>query len=174
MAKTKNRTKVKATAKAKPASKPSSKAKLFTIGYEKAKPDAVMAELKRAKVKLLVDTRAVAASRKPGFSKRQLAASLDEEGIAYLHLQKLGTPEEGRQAARSGDIDTLWRVYNKHLKTPEAIAAMDELVSIVKSGQPVCLLCYERDKDCCHRTRIAEIVQERTGASVVDLAPALF
>lgn len=174
MAKTKNRTKVKATAKAKPASKPSSKAKLFTIGYEKAKPDAVMAELKRAKVKLLVDTRAVAASRKPGFSKRQLAASLDEEGIAYLHLQKLGTPEEGRQAARSGDLDTLWRVYNKHLKTPEAIAAMDELVSIVKSGQPVCLLCYERDKDCCHRTRIAEIVQERTGASVVDLAPALF
>ena len=51
---------------------------------------------------------------------------------------------------------------------------MDELVSIVKSGQPVCLLCYERDKDCCHRTRIAEIVHERTGVSVVDLVPALF
>ena len=150
------------------------KPKLFTIGYEKAKPDAVMAELKRAKVKLLVDTRAVAASRKPGFSKRQLAASLDEEGIAYLHLQKLGTPAEGREAARAGKLDTLWRIYAKHLKTPEAIEAMDELVSIVKSGQPVCLLCYERDKDCCHRTRIAEIVHERTGASVVDLVPALF
>ena len=52
----------------------------------------MLAELKRAKVKLLVDTRAVAASRRPGFSKRQLAASLDEAGIAYLHLQKLGTP----------------------------------------------------------------------------------
>jgi uncharacterized protein (DUF488 family) len=155
-------------AKSKPASK------LFTIGYEKAKPDAVMAELKRAKVKLLVDTRAVAASRKPGFSKRQLAATLDENGIAYLHLQKLGTPDEGRQAARAGKLDTLWRIYAKHLKTPEAIEAMDELVSIVKSGQSVCLLCYERDKDCCHRTRIAEVVHERTGASVVDLAPPLF
>jgi uncharacterized protein (DUF488 family) len=149
-------------------------AKLFTIGYEKAKPDAVMAELKRAKVKLLVDTRAVAASRRPGFSKRQLAASLDEEGIAYLHLQKLGTPAEGREAARSGKLDTLWRIYAKHLKTPEAIEAMEELVAIVQSGQPVCLLCYERDKDCCHRTRIAEIVHERTGASVVDLVPQLF
>ena len=52
------------------------KPKLFTIGYEKAKPAAVMAELKLAKIKLLVDTRAVAASRRPGFSKRQLAASL--------------------------------------------------------------------------------------------------
>ncbi len=167
-----------ATAKLK---KPKSKAaksksadKLFTIGYEKAKPDAVMAELKRAKVKLLVDTRAVAASRKPGFSKRQLAATLDENGIAYLHLQKLGTPDAGRQAARAGKLDTLWRIYAEHLKTPEAIEAMDELVSIVKSGQSVCLLCYERDKDCCHRTRIAEVVHERTGASVVDLAPQLF
>lgn len=154
--------------------KPKSASRLFTIGYEKAKPDAVMAELKRAKVKLLVDTRAVAASRRPGFSKRQLAASLDEEGIAYLHLQKLGTPTEGREAARAGKLDTLWRIYAKHLKTPEAVEAMDELVSIVKSGQAVCLLCYERDKDCCHRTRIAEIVHERTGARIVDLAPALF
>ena len=153
---------------------PKGKPKLFTIGYEKARPDALMAELKRARVKLLVDTRAVAASRKPGFSKRQLAASLDEEGIAYLHLQKLGTPADGREAARAGKLDTLWRIYAKHLKTPEAIEAMNELVAIVKSSQSVCLLCYERDKDCCHRTRIAEIVHERTGASVVDLAPALF
>ena len=154
--------------------KAKSASKLFTIGYEKAKPDALMAELKRAKVKLLVDTRAVAASRKPGFSKRQLAASLDEEGIAYLHLQKLGTPTEGREAARAGKLDMLWRIYAKHLETPEAVEAMDELISIVKSGQAVCLLCYERDKDCCHRTRIAEIVHERTGADVVDLVPALF
>ena len=57
---------------------------------------------------------------------------------------------------------------------PEAVEAMDELVSIVKSGQPVCLLCYERDKDCCHRSRIAEIVHERTGIGVVDLVPLLF
>src|SRR6185437_12187595 len=69
---------------------------LFTIGYEQAKPAAVLGELKCAKVDLLIDTRAVAASRRPGFSKRQLAASLDEIGIPYLHLQKLGTPAQGR------------------------------------------------------------------------------
>jgi uncharacterized protein (DUF488 family) len=157
-----------------PNAKHKAASKIFTIGYEKAKPDAVMAELKRAKVKLLVDTRAVAASRKPGFSKRKLAADLDEQGIGYLHLQKLGTPDEGRQAARAGKLDTLWRIYAKHLKTPQAIEAMDELVAIVKSGQPVCLLCYERDKDCCHRSRIAEIVHGRTGAQIVDLVPELF
>ena len=118
---------------------------MFTIGYEKAKPDAVLGELKRAKVDLLVDTRAVAASRRPGFSKRQLAASLDENGIAYLHLQKLGTPAEGRAAAHAGDLDTLWRIYDKHIKTREAQEALGELMALIKSGKRVALLCYERD-----------------------------
>jgi uncharacterized protein (DUF488 family) len=170
VAKAKPKRKSGRTAKAK--KKPAGK--LFTIGYEKATPDAVLGELKRAKVKLLVDTRAVAASRKPGFSKKQLAAALDENGIAYLHLQKLGTPDEGRQAARAGKLDTLWRIYAEHLLTPEAIEAMDELVAIVKSGQPVCLLCFERDCACCHRSRIAEVVQDRTGIEVENLVPALF
>jgi uncharacterized protein (DUF488 family) len=147
---------------------------LFTIGYEQSTPDAVLGELKRAKVKLLVDTRAVAASRKPGFSKRQLAAALDEKGIAYLHLQKLGTPTEGRNAARSGDFDKLWRIYAKHLKTPEAVEAMAELVGLVEKGKPICLLCFERDPGHCHRSRIAEIVHERTGAKIKDLIPPQF
>ncbi len=148
--------------------------KLFTIGYEKAKPDAVLDELKRAKVKLLVDTRAVAASRRPGFSKRQLAAALDERGIAYVHLQKLGTPTEGRNANHAGDMKAFWRIYEKHLKTAGAKAEMEELIGLVKGSKPVCLLCYERDVAQCHRKRIAEIVKARTRAKVVDLAPPQF
>ncbi|MGH7489059.1 MAG: DUF488 family protein [bacterium] len=147
---------------------------LFTIGYEQATPDAVSNELKRAKVKVLVDVRAVSSSRRPGFSKRQLAASLDERSIDYLHLQKLGTPTEGRQAARAGDLKTLWRIYTKHLKTPQAIEEMDELVALVKSEKPICLLCYERDPAHCHRSRIAEIVHKRTKARVTNLIPKLF
>lgn len=144
---------------------------LFTIGYEKTTPSAVLDELKKARVSLLVDTRAVAASRKPGFSKRQLAASLDEIGIAYLHLQKLGTPAEGREAARKGDIKTLWRIYNRHLKTPEAKEAMDELLSLLRGKGRICLLCFERDPHICHRSRIADIVHEKTGATISNLIP---
>jgi uncharacterized protein (DUF488 family) len=155
---------------AKGATKPA----LFTIGYEKSTPDAVLGELKRARVKLLVDTRAVAASRKAGFSKRQLAASLDEAGIGYVHLQKLGTPAEGREAARSGDMKTLWRIYGKHLKTQGARDEMAELISLVEGGKRICLLCFERDVGCCHRKKIAEIVSEHTGAQVTDLVPPPF
>ena len=147
---------------------------LFTIGYEKALTAAVLGELKRAKIDLLVDTRAVAASRRPGFSKRQLAASLDEIGIPYLHLQKLGTPAQGRQAVRAGDLDTLWRIYDKHIKTPEAQAALGELLALIKSGKRVCLLCYERDPNECHRSRIAALVKKRTRVKVEDLIPPIF
>lgn len=146
---------------------------LFTIGYEKARPDAVLDELKRAKVKLLIDTRAVAASRRAGFSKKMLAASLDERGIAYIHLQRLGTPAEGREAARSGDLKKLWRIYAKHMKTGGAQDELDQLIALIRGKEPVCLLCYEREPECCHRSKIAEMVQERMRVKVEDLMPPL-
>ena len=147
---------------------------LFTIGYELAKPAAVLDELKRAKIDLLVDTRAVAASRRPGFSKRALAASLDEAGISYVHLQKLGTPAEGRAAARSGDTDTLWRIYDKHIKSAAAQEALGELTALIKSGKRVALLCYCRDPKACHRSRIVANVKKRLRVKVEDLIPPLF
>jgi uncharacterized protein (DUF488 family) len=147
---------------------------LFTIGYEQATPAAVLDELTRAGVELLVDTRAVAASRRPGFSKRQLAAALDEIGIAYLHLQKLGTPKQGRDAARGGDLRKLFRLYEAHLQNPDAQEQLDELTALVRTSRAVCLLCYERDVGHCHRKRIAELVAARTGARVENLIPPLF
>ena len=147
---------------------------LFTIGYEQVKPAAILRELKSAKVDLLVDTRAVTASRRPGFSKRQLAAALDEAGIDYLHLQKLGTPAEGRQAARAGNTDVLWRIYDKHAKIPEAQEELSELISLIKSGKRVALLCYCRDPKKCHRSRIVSNIKKRTQVKVKDLIPVMF
>src|SRR5438045_1979822 len=139
--------------------------KLFTIGYEQTPSKAVLDELQHAGVKLLVDVRAVAASRRPGFSKNQLAAGLDERGISYLHLRGLGTPKEGREAARSGKFDALHRIYAKHLKTSQAKEELDQLSSLVKKSGPVCILCYERHHQQCHRQWIAEIIEERAGAT---------
>lgn len=144
--------------------------RLFTIGYEQTPAKAVLDELQQAGVKLLVDVRAVAASRRPGFSKNQLAAGLDERGISYLHLRGLGTPKDGREAARSGKFDALHRIYAKHLKTPQAREELDELSALVKKSGPVCILCYERDHKECHRQWIAEIIEERDGVKVENLA----
>ena len=122
---------------------------------------------------MLVDTRAVAASRRPGFSKRQLAASLDETGIGYIHLQKLGTPAEGRAAARNGDFATLWRIYDKHIKKAGPQDALGELATLIRSGKRVALLCYCRDPKTCHRSRIVANVKKRVPVKVEDLIPAV-
>jgi uncharacterized protein (DUF488 family) len=145
--------------------------KFFTIGYEQTPAKSVLDELQEAGVKLLVDVRAVASSRRPGFSKTQLAAGLDERGIAYVHLRGLGTPKEGRLAARAGEYDTLQKIYAKHLKTAQAKEELDELTALVEKSGPVCILCYERDHLHCHRRWIAEIIEERDGVAVENLAP---
>lgn len=145
---------------------------VFTIGYEKSALGDVLRTLKQAGVDLLVDTRAVAASRRAGFSKKMLAASLEAEGIRYLHLQKLGTPAEGRTAARAGDLKTLWRVYDKHLKSAAAREALDDLEELVRTGERICLLCYCRNADECHRGRISAIMHERTGRKIENLLPS--
>ena len=144
--------------------------KLFTIGYEQTPAKSVLDELERAGVKLLVDVRAVASSRRPGFSKNQLAAGLDERGISYVHLRGLGTPKDGRIAARSGQFDALHKIYTKHLKTPQAREELDELSSLVKKSGPVCILCYERDHLHCHRRWIAEIIEDRDSVRIENLA----
>src|ERR1700761_5365646 len=143
--------------------------KLFTIGYEQTPAKSVLDELEQAGVKLLVDVRAIASSRRPGFSKNQLAAGLDERGISYLHLRGLGTPKSGREAARSGNFGVLRKIYAAHLKTSQAREELDELSSLVKKVGPVCILCYERDHAHCHRQWIAEIIEDRDGVKIENL-----
>ncbi len=147
-------------------------ASLFTIGYEKAPLEDLIAALKGAKVKILIDTRAVAASRRAGFSKKMLSATLEAAGIHYLHLQKLGTPAEGREAAHKGDYKKFWKIYEKQVKSAPAQLELKELQKLVKDGKRVCLLCYERNPDECHRKRIAELVHESTGAKIENLFPS--
>ena len=140
--------------------------RIFTIGYEQSTVSDVVAALKAAGVERVLDVRAVAASRRPGFSKTALAGALNEAGIAYEHLRALGTPKEGRDAAKRGDQATLERVYAGQLELPEAQAASAILLDRV-DAQPTAVLCYERDPAECHRTLlIAAIAKD---AEVVDL-----
>src|SRR5580700_3500769 len=117
---------------------------LFSIGYEKARQADLIATLRAASVKTLIDVRDRPQSRRPGFSKNQLAAALDEAGIRYVGLKALGTPPEGREANHKHDWDRFWRIVDDKLATAEAEHALQEAASIA-SKTPTCLLCYEAD-----------------------------
>lgn len=129
--------------------------KLFTIGYEGATVKEVIAALTATGVKRLVDIRAVPLSRRPGFSKNVLAAHLVEAGIAYTLLKPLGTPPDGREAARKKNIKRLRKIYLDQLETTEAIAATAELLTLA-ADEPCCLLCFERNPEECHRSILIE------------------
>jgi uncharacterized protein (DUF488 family) len=140
--------------------------KIWTIGYEGTTQPELVAALQKAGVTQLIDVRAVPLSRKPGFSKYVLAAGLREAGIAYVHLKALGTPPEGREAARKGRHDVLEAVYAGQLASPEAILQAAQMLDLA-AEKPSALLCFERDPGACHRSILLKNVAD--GAEIVDL-----
>lgn len=141
---------------------------LFTIGYEGLSPDRLHAALKAADVAVLADVRAVANSRKRGFSKGALKAGLVEAGLGYEHFRSLGTPKSGREAARAHDAGLMRRIYCEEvLDTADGGLALDALADLA-AERPVCLLCFERDPARCHRRVLAERLAPR-GFETVDL-----
>jgi uncharacterized protein (DUF488 family) len=140
--------------------------RIFTIGYEGATVAEFVAALQAAGVQRVIDVRAIANSRRPGFSKNSLRASLDEAGIDYVHLRALGTPAEGRAAARSGRTGDLRRIYAGQLELPEAIAEGAQMLELARE-KPSALLCLEREPAGCHRSLLLKAVAP--GAEVVDL-----
>jgi len=142
--------------------------KIYTIGYEATTMAEFLAALKAARVERLIDVRALPLSRRPGFSKNILAATLKDAGVEYVHLRHLGTPKPGRDAAKKGDVATLEAVYDAQLGLPEAQAEAAKMRALA-AEKPSALLCYERNPEHCHRSLLLEA--EGEGMEVVDLYP---
>ena len=143
---------------------------IYTIGYEQATQAALIDTLRHAGVRLLADIRYLPLSRRPGFSKNSLKAAVEEAGIAFRHFRDLGTPAEGRAAARRRDHEELERVYAGQLELPEALAQMAELRTLAEEI-PTCLLCYERRAAECHRSLLVKALL--SDFAVIDLEPDL-
>jgi uncharacterized protein (DUF488 family) len=131
--------------------------RIFTIGYENATVGDFLAALQQAGVQRVIDVRAVPNSRRPGFSKTPLRNALAEAGIDYVHLRALGTPADGRAAARAGRHAELERIYAGQLELPEAIAQGAQMLDLAQD-KPSALLCYERDPAGCHRTLLIDAI----------------
>ena len=142
---------------------------LLTIGYEGAIAGDLIATLRHARTELLIDVRAIASSRKPGFSKTLLAAGLAEQGIGYVHLRGLGTPKEGRQAVRSGHPEHMREIFAEHMKSERARTELAQATWLAQTSL-CCLLCFERDHATCHRSIIAAAIRAETRQDITHLA----
>jgi uncharacterized protein (DUF488 family) len=140
--------------------------RIFTIGYEGATQAEFLAALAAAGVKRVIDVRAVPNSRRPGFSKTPLRNALAEAGIDYVHLRALGTPADGRAAARAGKHAEMARIYAGQLELPEAMVQGAQMLDLAAEC-PSAVLCYEREPAECHRTLLLESVAP--GREVIHL-----
>lgn len=143
---------------------------LFTIGYAGHTPESFVTALRGAGVATLVDIRRRAASRKRGFAKSALAASLAAAGIGYVHLRELGVPDGLRAELRAGtrELASYLTEFGRYLDESEegrrGLAQLGELMMVSRC----CLMCVEANATECHRSVVGRVMGE-SGMEVVEL-----
>jgi len=142
--------------------------KVYTIGYEGADIMAFIETLQRVGIQHVIDIRDLPASRRRDFSKNILRDHLAARDIGYSHLKALGDPKSGREAMRRGDTNSFRAIFQERLDTDEAKAALDAAITMA-TQTPSVLLCYERDPKSCHRTIVAQIMEQESSFVVRHL-----
>jgi uncharacterized protein (DUF488 family) len=139
-----------------------------TIGYEKTSQDDFIASLLNQEIEVLVDIRDRAQSRRPGFSKTSLSQAVNNAGIEYVHFKALGDPKEGREAARAGLYEKFQEIFSDVMASDSAKEALSEVESIAKSKR-ICLMCYEKSHEYCHRKIVSEYLEKSLGWKAIHL-----
>jgi len=134
---------------------------LFTAGYEGVDVNTFISRLQAKNVECVLDVRALAFSRKRGFSKKALAQELSKAGIRYVHIPELGTPKPIRNELKStGDYKNFFRTMKTYLSVKGG--AIESAYNHVNNSR-CCLVCFERFADECHRKIVAGLLKTRDG-----------
>ncbi|MEU9983142.1 DUF488 domain-containing protein [Streptomyces sp. NPDC050856] len=145
---------------------------LITFGHSTAGRAALTELLRRAGVAAVVDIRTAPGSRRdPDLKRERLARWLPAEGIAYRWEQRLG----GFRAPPPDSPDTVWRNasfrgYAAHTRTPEFVAAMDEVLRQA-ARERTAVMCSEAVWWRCHRRLVADFAVLARGVPVHHLMP---
>lgn len=135
---------------------------ILTIGHSTRSSEEFVALLTAHGVKQLADVRSIPRSRHtPQFNSGELADSLREAGIEYVHLPGLG----GLRHARRDSVNTAWRNlsfrgYADYMQTPEFEEALDRLIRLARV-RLTAIMCAEAVPWRCHRSLIADALVAR-------------
>jgi uncharacterized protein (DUF488 family) len=133
---------------------------VFTIGHGTRPAEELLACLKEAGARTLVDVRRYPSSRRnPQFDGPTLAETLRGAGIAYRHAVELGGRRSGEPGEEQfGCIRTAgFRSYAVRMATDRWQEALDAVLS-----EPApCLMCAETHWTRCHRSLISELLVAR-------------
>ncbi len=147
-------------------------ATFYTLGYEQTEPETFVRLLRKHRVEVLVDIREIPLSRKKGFSKNQLRELLAEEGIDYVHIQRLGSPKDVRH--RLHETGSWWEFVKAYQKVlVNRTVELDSVIELAKERR-ICLLCVERRPEDCHRSMVAREIERRSNGSALQVQHILY
>ncbi|MFC4055063.1 DUF488 family protein [Actinomadura syzygii] len=144
---------------------------LVTFGHGVAGREEIVRLLDGAGVRDVVDVRTAPGSRRnPDVMRDALEEWLPAAGIGYRWDKRLG----GFRKPAPDAPDTFWRNdafrgYAGHMRTPEFLAAMDELLSVAGRTRTA-VMCSESVWWRCHRRLIADFAVLARGRDVLHLA----
>lgn len=135
---------------------------LLSIGHSNIPADRFIGLLRDAGVNAIADVRSIPASRHfPWFSKSNLAARLQQEGMVYLQFSDtLGGRPRDASLYRDGIAD-----YEAMAEIPEFRRGLDRLGDAA-SRHCACLMCAEREPLDCHRCLLVARALAERGVSV--------
>lgn len=130
---------------------------IYTIGHSTHTIEEFIAMLKAHNIEELIDVRTVPRSRhNPQFGADQLAASLRQAGIAYIHLAKLGgLRRTSKDSINTGWHNTSFRGYADYMATADFQAGLEQLQQLAEA-KTVAIMCAEAVPWRCHRSLISD------------------
>lgn len=157
---------------------------IYTIGHSTRTIEQFIELLKAHGIEELVDVRTIPRSRhNPQFGREDLAASLQQTGIAYTHLGKLGgLRHASKDSVNLGWQNTSFRGFADYMATPEFTLGLDELKALAEQ-KTAAIMCAEAVPWRCHRSLISDAltilgwqvrhIQSRKTANLHKLTPFL-
>ena len=146
---------------------------VWTIGHSTREIGEFVALFKENQIEVLADVRRYPGSRRhPQFGQAQLAQTLRDSGIEYVHMPELG----GRRPARPNSVNTAWRNaafrgYADYMETAEFAKAIENLIDVATRNRAV-IMCAEALWWQCHRGLIADYLKSRGWRVLHIMGPA--
>lgn len=146
--------------------------RIFTIGHSTGPIEEFVGLLKEYSIAQLVDIRTIPRSRhNPQYERGNLRATLESEGIQYIHLKELG----GLRPSTKDSINNAWRNksfrnYADYMQTEDFRQGIEKLLSIAEEAQTA-IMCAEAVPWRCHRSLVSDALLVR-GVKVYDIMSA--
>jgi uncharacterized protein (DUF488 family) len=134
---------------------------VYTAGYEGQSIDGFLNMLVQQGIRLVIDVRNNPVARRYGFHKATLSRLAGYLDLEYVHVPELGVQSQYRKGLASlSDYEALFEQYKAHIAKHEEEAV--HRIAQLMNEKPSVLVCMERDPNYCHRSRLAEVVADRT------------